>query len=98
MFNFNYITGLQYQGMNQVDLEAAKEKGSFKSDAWLTFLQAKEKGLKIKKGSKGVSIFKGFEKFEDKDKDGKIRVESRPLGFATVFNLDQTEKYIQEGK
>lgn len=88
---YNYITGNRYQGRNQVELRIAKDKNGYKSNAWLTFLQAKEKGLKIKKGSKAVAIFKGFEKFEDKNKDGKISVVSRPLGFASVFNLSQTD-------
>ena len=92
MNNYNYITGFEYQGRNQVDLTVTREKASYKSEAWLTFLQARDKGLKIKKGSHGVSIFKGFKSFDEKDENGKIKVENRPVGFATVFNLEQTEK------
>jgi len=83
---------MSYQGQNQAELQTAKIKNGFESDEWLTFLQAKTAGLKIKKGSHGVSVFKGFGKFDDKNKDGDRVVESRPLGFARVFNLDQTEK------
>lgn len=89
---FNQITKKEYQGQNQTDLLSAKNKFNFKSDAWLTFLQAKELGLKIKKGSKSVTIFRGFQEFSELDKvDKKIRNYTAPLGFAHVFNLDQTE-------
>ena len=94
MSQYNYITDKVYQGKNQASLTSAKEKNNFKSDAWLTFLQAREKGLKVKKGSTGVSIFKGYQSFTEKDKkDGKMKTTSRPLGFARVFNLDQTEPF-----
>ena len=89
---YNYITGKDYYGRNQVELLNEKSKNDFNNDAWITFIQARNKGLKIKKGSHGVGIFKGFEKFEEKDAKGQLKVVSRPLGFAKVFNLDQTEK------
>lgn len=92
MNQINHITKAIYQGKNQVELLSAKEQESFGSDEWLTFLQAKQVGLKVKKGSHGVHIFKGFNEVEVKDKDGKLKTESRPSGYATVFNLDQTEK------
>jgi antirestriction protein ArdC len=100
---YNYITNKDYQGRNQVDLMVAKEKNKFKSDAWLTFLQANDKNLKIKKGSKSVSVFLGYEKFselktvkEGGEEKQKLSTVSRPLGFARVFNLDQTEKLTKE--
>jgi antirestriction protein ArdC len=95
-YQYNHITKEIYQGRNQADLIRAKKANSFKSDAWLTFLQAKYNGLKIKKSSKGVAIFLGYRKFDEKNKDGKIKTVSRPLGFKTVFNLDQTEKLTKE--
>ena len=92
----NKLTGESYQGQNQVDLQVAKINNKYQSDEWLTFLQAKSLGLKIKKGSKGVSIFKGFGKAESVGKDGKLKVDSVPLGSARVFNLDCTQKYEKE--
>lgn len=80
-------------GRNQAELIAYKIKQGFKSNQWITFLQARELGRKIKKGSVGVSIFKGYGEFDAKDKDGNYKTESRPIGFARVFNMDQTEKY-----
>lgn len=96
----NYITGESYQGKNQGILLAVKEGEGFKSNYWLTFLQAKGKGLSIKKGSKGVSVFKGFSRYERKTKDkkgeDKIITYSSPNGFARVFNLDCTEDTEQK--
>lgn len=94
----NKITGLAYQGRNQGELYEAKLKNGFKSNEWVTFLQAQELKLRIKKGSKSVAVFKGFARGEEveKQKDGTQKVVrvSGPLGFARVFNLDQTEPYI----
>ena len=92
----NATTNCAYQGKNQSALMGAMQEGGFKSYYWVTFLQAKSLELKVKKGSHGVSIFKGFNKVDVKDKDGKVKTESRPSGYAKVFNLDQTEKYIKE--
>ncbi|HLB57777.1 MAG TPA: ArdC family protein [Gammaproteobacteria bacterium] len=93
----NFVSKAEYGGQNQVELLNAKEVGGFNSDEWLTFLQAKGAGLKIKKGAHGVAIFKGFGKFDDistkADGTPKVEYKSRPLGFARVFNLDQTEKF-----
>lgn len=93
---YNEISRKVYQGKNQAELQAVKADKEFKSNAWLTFLQAKDKGLKIKKGSKGVSIFKGFIEVEVKDKQEKTKTETKPAGYATVFNLDQTEVYKEK--
>lgn len=97
MEQINHITKLSYQGRNQAELSSVAKKNGYKSNEWLTFLQARDKGLKIKKGEHGMSVFKGFESFSDKDeKDGKIKTVSRPLGFSKVFNLDQTERSKDE--
>ena len=92
MNQYNAVSNKSYEGLNQEHLKEMKIKNSFESDKWVTFLQARNMGLKIKKGSHGVSIFRGFGTVELKDKEGKIKVSSAPLGFARVFNLDQTEK------
>jgi len=88
---YNIVTGKEYNGTNQVQLILTKENKGYKSSGWLTFLQAKDSGRKVKKGSKGVRIFCGFREFSKKDKDGKAETYSAPVGFATVFSLDQTE-------
>ena len=87
----NHITKEPYNGNNQVELSTSKNKNGFVSSEWLTFLQAKSIGLSIGRGSHGISIFRGFGSFTDNE-DGKIKTVSRPIGFARVFNLDQTKK------
>lgn len=91
-YQSNKISGKVYKGNNQICLLKEKEDKKYESNEWVTFLQAKELNLKVKKGSKGIAIFKGFGSFDRKTKSGKIVNESRPLGFARVFNIDQTEK------
>ena len=90
---YNYITQQEYQGLNQVNLQREKLLKFYKSDAWLTFLQAKKEGFKIKQGSKGVSIISPFIKSQKEVlKDGeKKKVEYHIPKHYTVFNLDQCE-------
>lgn len=91
MNNFNIITNKEYEGKNQSELIVKAKKEGFTSKKWGTFLQWRGLGKKIKKNEHGVSIFKGYESFTDKDKNGKMVTESRPLGFARVFNEDQLQ-------
>ena len=44
---YNKISGLSYQGKNQTNLLTVKEEKNFSSNAWITFIQAREQGLKI---------------------------------------------------
>lgn len=94
MTNHNLITGDVYQGRNQRELEITRVKNKWISDEWLTFLQARDQGLKIIKGSTGVSVFKGFLRFEDENEKGETIRTSASLGFARVFNMEQTEKLL----
>lgn len=89
---YNEITNEYYQGLNQSRLQVSKKKNNFSSDAWLTFLQARDLKLKIKKDSKGISITKHFIE-EEEIENGKTRTISIPTGHSTIFNLDQTEKF-----
>lgn len=91
MNQYNKVSGKAYEGNNQSLLQTVKEKNGYQSDEWVTFLQAREIGLKVKKGSKGVSVFKGFMSTTKKDENGKVKTGNAPLGFATVFNLDCCE-------
>jgi len=50
---YNPISGTVYRGMNQIWLGMF---GCGRSNAWLTFNQASNAGMKVKKGSKGVPI------------------------------------------
>ena len=94
---YNAFSNKEYEGgRNQAELMTYRELMGFKSSGWVTFLQARQMGLKVKKGSKGISIFKGFKQFDEKDEEGKLKTVSYPVGFARVFNLDQTEKREDE--
>ena len=95
----NYLTGHVYEGVDNLRvLLTAIKKNGYNSNEWITFLQAKGLGLKIKKGSRGVKIFRGFASVEEKNKEGKIKAKSVPLGWHTVFNIEQTEKIKRQIK
>ena len=88
----NLITGKAYKGKNQAILSIAKTQNKFKSNQWLTFNQARQSNRQILKGSKSVSIFKGYGRGEKEDENGKIKTFSYSNGWANVFNLDQTKE------
>ena len=97
MNNYNIVTGKVYEGKNQVDLTITAKKRGFKSNEWGTFLQWKDAGRWIIAKEHGVSIFRGYETFDEVDKNGKLKTESRPLGFKTVFNKEQTRGKEESG-
>lgn len=94
---YNAKTGNAYSGKNLMDLAMTAKRKGYTSDQWMTFLQAKELGRKIKKGEHGVSIFCGFRSYQSKDEDGKLE-DKTAFRFAKVFNLDQTEEASNEDK
>ncbi len=87
----NGVTGLAYQGRNQVKLQFSKYENGYKSGEWFTFVQARNVGMKVKKGEHGTGIFCGFHESTKKNK--KTGKDERITGikFATVFNRDQCE-------
>ncbi len=88
---FNLLTKKNYQGNNETVLVETKELHAFTSDGWCTFVQAKEIGKKVKKGSKCVArIFCGIREVEAKVGDSVITTK-KPMGFKCVFNEDQLE-------
>lgn len=82
----NNVTGLEYTKSNQAQLLNIKAQAGYQSDEWLTFLQAKEKGLSIKKGSKGVRLMRVFATDE-----GELGKEKKAVKSFVVFNIEQTE-------
>jgi antirestriction protein ArdC len=76
--NTNYLTGQAYKGQNDQVLTAQ----GFAIGEWLTFLQVKDMGGNVIKGSKGVKIIKVIED----DNTKKIGVKTY-----TVFNVAQCE-------
>lgn len=76
---YNALTGKAYNGVNLQTLIEISE--TFKLPCgWLTFLQATELGLKIKKGSKAVKIIKVIE-------DEKTKA----VRFYNLFNIKDTQ-------
>ena len=53
---FNAVTGKFYQGNNVAILTEAAASKNTNDPRWLTFLQAKEHGWKVRKGEKGTAI------------------------------------------
>jgi antirestriction protein ArdC len=83
----NYVTELPYSGKNALILASS----GYKDPRFLTFLQAKQAGLMIRKGEKGIPLMRVIrnEKKEDEKKRNGLR------GFV-VFNIEQTEVLATE--
>lgn len=83
----NYVTELPYSGKNALILASS----GYKDPRFLTFLQAKQAGLMIRKGEKGIPLMRVIrgENTEGENKRNGLR------GF-TVFNLEQTEVQATE--
>jgi antirestriction protein ArdC len=88
----NYITKQAYEGVNQSELLTEQTKKGYNSSFWLTFLQAKDNGLKIKKGEHGCIVVRFIT--DEVLKNGKI-VKTGGRKLYTVFNLDQTESQVK---
>jgi len=76
----NIKTKKEYQGKNATFLVMA----GFKSPEWGTFLQWKELGYKVKKGSKSQKILKVIDLEDEANSKTAVRTYS-------VFNKDQVE-------
>ncbi len=83
----NYKTKEEYKNGNAQELANVQAMKGYKQGEWLTFLQAKELGLSIIKGSKGVHLVRVFDT-DKSDSAGKPKTAIK--GF-TVFNIEQTE-------
>jgi antirestriction protein ArdC len=87
---YNAITKALYEGNgNQISLQLEAQEKGYRSNKWVTFLQAKKLNLQVKKGSKGVRLV--HVRDEEREKNGK-RVKERVFSHFVVFNLDQTVK------
>ena len=88
----NAVTGAVYQGKNiAILLAAGAVLDGGKDPRWCTFLQAKEAGWKVKKGSKAPAAITKFVKVRDADeKDGERKFKSVPKSYA-VFHASQIE-------
>jgi antirestriction protein ArdC len=92
-YQLNKVTGVIYQGENQAILQAAQAAGGYTSDAWCTYLQAKELDLKVKKGEHGTHLRRVIE-YEKKTKQGGVKTE-QGLRHFVVFNEEQLEQIVE---
>lgn len=85
MEHSNMFTGTVYQGYNQLFLGIESKEGF--TNKWATFLQWKQNGFKVKKGSHGVHCrtFVENTRATAKDKNSKV-----PKWFV-LFNEAQVE-------
>lgn len=69
--SYNPTTGARYRGGNSIKLSLEAFKHNYKDPRWITFVQAKEQGWKIKKGAKAVTleVFKYYDTSTKKDLD-----------------------------
>lgn len=97
---YNPVSGAVYKGVNRINLSLA----NYDDPRWMTFKQARDHGLVVKKGSKATTIIfyqwshekdrvddKGNTVLDDDGKPQKVAVSlERPiLRFAHVFNGEQ---------
>lgn len=98
------LSGRSYNGLNSFILFLQQARKNYKTPVFMTFLQAKEKGVSVLKGEKSFPVL--YWNFTIKDKNGnkipkdeynsmtreqKKECEVRPFAEVyRVFNLDQT--------
>lgn len=94
----NRTNETKYNGINRLYLGYCAVKKEFKDPRWVTFIQARENGWKIKPGEKGIQCeFWKWTKIEKvKDENGNEKeiemLLPRPLvSYFTVFNMEQLE-------
>lgn len=79
----NKITGTVYQGMNQSELLEVKKKEKYKSNEWITFVQARELGKKLVNAKgKGVGLRRFSTQIEEEEEGKKY------VNYFYVFNCD----------
>ncbi len=86
----NCKTRVKYSGSNADTLAHVQRENGYKSNEWMTFIQARELGYVIKKGeqsTKLVRMIQVFNKKRKKDEDAFFKF--------SVFNKDQTQLYLK---
>ena len=87
----NYITGNEYQGQNHNSLIEFTDIMNFTDYRFLTFLQAKKIGRIVKKGEKGLRLYRPVAKKIENKKTGKTEFKNVRKHFF-VFNIEQTRE------
>lgn len=97
-FPHNGYTGEFYSGFNVLSLLIAQYQHGYKSATWLTYKQAQDLGVHVRKGEKATQGVYWAEKFDEiKDENGQVKKEKHliPCIFS-VFNEDQIEGLDRE--
>ena len=83
--------GQGFNGFNSVILMLAGQSAGFESPYWLTFAQGKKEGGRVKKGSKGIKVFRPriIEDEEETDENGNPKQRFAGWVAYTVFNAYQ---------
>lgn len=101
----NLVSGIEYKGYNQLILMYVAYKKKLQECEWLTFNQAREKKLSVKKGAKSVPIqyFSYYDKTNKKSltfkeyaqavADGKREEISILKKYYNIFNVSDIEGY-----
>ena len=86
--SYNPTTGARYKGGNSIKLSLEAVKHNYKDPRWVTFLQAKEQGWKIKKGAKSVTleVFKYYDTSTKKDLD---------IDFIKTLSEEEKRQYLK---
>lgn len=88
MLPANLVTGRHYNGVNTLVLWLEAYDKGYPSHGWLTFQQAMQAGVNVRKGEKGIQVV--FAKTVEREKDGEL--ERFPaFKWYTVFNKAQVE-------
>ena len=85
----NFVTGKEYRGGNILHLWACQQLSDYVSNQWVTYKQAAEKGLQVRKGEKGSHVM--FWKFLPKKDNPDERFPM--VKSYTVFNVEQCDGY-----
>lgn len=85
----NPSTGKHYQGINTLILWATAQRKQYQSNQWLTFKQALDLGMSVRKGEKATPVV--FYKTLTFDRDTEDERNIPMLRQYSVFNLEQIE-------
>lgn len=86
-------TGTPYRGVNILLLWGAAFEGGFRSNLWMTYKQAEERGAHVRKGERGSLVVYAdrYTKTETGDDGQEAEREIAFMKGYTVFNVEQIE-------
>ena len=91
----NYLTEKFYTGENHTNLEIFTDEMNFTDPRFLTFRQSIKVGRVVKKGEKGITLFRPcVVKIENKE-TGKTKLK-RSRKYFSVFNISQTTELVDK--